>query len=209
MSPKARLMVVLASFAVLAGSPAVSVAQDIGSLPVPLVELSGGYVLMRDTSTENRYPRGWYASGGMNMNQWFGLFAEAGGSYRSLDDTFLDGAGRLAEKAQVYTVLGGPRFFHKTGRLVPFAQVLVGAATRRLQQTTTLAGEGPGAGVNTWKHSSTSFAIQPGGGLEVYLTEGLGVVVEGDYRSIIDQNDDSVWHELRVLTGFTFLWGRR
>lgn len=208
MSVLSRTAVILTAWLVVAAAPARALAQDIDTLPIPIAELSAGYVLMHDTSADDRYPAGWYFSAAANLNQWFGLVGEASGSYRSQDAIFESGTIMLAEKAQVYTFMGGPRFFRKTGRLVPFAQALVGAATHRLQQTETRT-EGYAAGVSTWSPSSTNFAVQPGGGITIYLAEQLGVRVSGDYRIIIDSENEDVLNEFRFLTGFTFQWGRR
>lgn len=191
----------------LAGTPAALRAQDIDTMPVPLVEVSAGYVWMQETRSEREFPLGWSFSGGVNLTQWFGIVGEVGGSYWSEDGSYLGGTVALSQKAQVYTFLGGPRFFHKTGRVVPFAQVLAGVGNRRLQQTE-LRSEGPHAGMSTWSPATTSFAIQPGGGVTIYLTEGIGVRAAGDYRSVIQATDD-VFNEFRFVTGFTFQWGHR
>lgn len=159
---------------------------------------------MQDTSAEHRYPAGWYFSAAANMNQWFGVVGEASGSYRSEDATFESGT--FSEKEQVYTFMGGPRFFRKVGRIVPFGQALVGIATKRLQQTETRT-EGYAAGVNTWSPSSSNLAIQPGGGVTIYLVERVGLRVSGDYRIIVRY--EHVLNEFRFPTGFTLQWGRR
>jgi opacity protein-like surface antigen len=208
MSGLRRIAVALAGCAILLTFAAPAAAQEVGTVPVPLIEVSAGYTFMRDTTLEDEYPAGWYLSGGANLNQWFGLFAEATGSYRSEETTYSAAALRLKEKARVYTVMAGPRFFHKQGRIAPFGQVLVGVEHRRLEQTERWM-DGT-RGDYTW-HSpdSTTFAIQPGGGVTVYLTETVGVRATLDYRAVIDVDDDDVRNELRVLTGFSFHWGRR
>lgn len=201
-----RFTAILAGCAMVAAAPAPSAAQDIDTMPVPLVEVSMGYAFQR-TSTEDRFPGGWYFSGAGNLSQWFAVVGEASGSYRSEEST--GGTLALSDKSQIYTFMGGPRFFHKTGRVVPFGQMLFGVASHRLQQTETRSGEGFGAGTHTWSDSSTAFAMQPGGGITVYLTERVGVRAAGDYRVTIDSNNDAVLHEVRFLTGFTFQWGSR
>jgi hypothetical protein len=208
MSRLPRFAVAISAALIMAAAPAPSSAQDIDTLPVPIVEVSAGYVLMKDTSAEHKYPAGWYVSAATNLTRWFGVVGEASGSYRSSDATFLSGTLTLSEKAQVYTFMGGPRFFRKVGRIVPFGQALVGIATERLQQTETRT-EGYAAGVNTWSPSSTNLAVQPGGGLAVYLTEAVGLRVSGDYRIIVDTDDDDVRNGFRFLTGFALQWGRR
>jgi hypothetical protein len=208
MSQLSRSAVVIGAMLMLAAAPAPSSGQDIDTLPVPIAELSAGYVLMQDTSVEHRYPAGWYFAAAANLNQWFGVVGETSGSYRSNEATFLSGTMTLSERAQVYTFMGGPRFFRKIGRIVPFGQGLVGIATERLQQTETRT-EGYAAGVSTWSPSSSNLAVQPGGGVTIYLAERVGLRVSGDYRIVVDTDDDDVRNEFRFLTGVTLQWGRR
>lgn len=188
--------------------PATSAAQDIESMPVPAVEVSAGYMLMHDTVAEDKYPGGWYFSTVGNLSHWFGVVGEASGGYRSEDSRFLEDTVRMATKRQVYAFLGGGRFFHKAGRVVPFAQMLAGVATHRIQQTTTIASGGPGPGTYGYKGSVTGAALQPGGGITVYLTELVGVRAALDYRVTFDRDNDAL-HEVRFVSGFTFRWGSR
>lgn len=199
----------LAGWLILA-LPSSAAAQEIGSLPLPLVEVSAGYALMRDTTVDQQYPAGWYLSGAVNLTQWLGLVGEAGGSYWS-EDTVIGGMQlALSEKRRAYTFMAGARFFHKTGRIVPFGQFLAGVERRRFEQTQRWMGDGPHGGPDTWSPpSATNFAIQPGGGVTVLLTENVGVRAAGDYRCVIDIDDDDVRNEFRFLTGFTFHWGGR
>ena len=169
---------------------------------------------MRDVTSDIDidYPAGWYFSAASNVTRWLGLVGEASGSYRSEDATYLEGTVNFSEKRRVYTFMAGPRFFHKTGRIAPFAQVLAGVAHLRLQQSETRTVPGPQgqpAGVGIWNPTSSDFALQPGGGIAVYLTERVGLRIAGDYRWIIDADDDEVLNELRLLTGFTLHWGSR
>jgi hypothetical protein len=211
MSALPRVTLILAGSMMLAASPAPSAAQEVGTLPVPLVEVSAGYTLLR--GFDEKYPAGWYFSGGGNLTDWFGLVGEASGSYRSEDMSITVGTGSLqiSDKRQVYAFMVGPRFFHKAGRVVPFGQVLAGVAHRRIQQTETRAGHtGLPAGVSTWNPSYSDFALQPGGGVAVYLTERVGLRVAGDYRCtvVLDDGAEAI-NELRFLAGFTFHWGTR
>jgi hypothetical protein len=59
--------------------------------------------------------------------------------------------------------------------------------------------------------TSTDFAVQPGGGVTVLLTERIGVRLAADYRTIIDweEGDATYGHEFRVLSGFSLHWGGR
>ena len=202
------LLIVLA----LAAAP-VAYAQEPG-LPVPLADLSAGYVFMHDFTDIGpdkdgvNFPVGWYFSGAFNPTAWFGIVGEVSGSYKNnLEINYLNIV-QTSNDAQVYTFLGGARFFKKVGRVVPFAQILTGVAHMRVKSV--FSWPGPDVG-NTIEEDATDFALQPGGGVTVYLTERVGARVAVDYRSIIDFADDGneYTNELRTIAGFTLQWGGR
>jgi opacity protein-like surface antigen len=201
MSAPTRFMKIVAA-GILLVLPGIAVAQEATAPPIPVVEVSGGYMLMRDTHLEENFPGGWYFSGTVNFNRWFGLVGEAGGSYKTLEQAF--GLVTLTSRRQVYTVLGGPRFFHQVGRVVPFAQVLAGSA--RTKMSVDVPAEFGG-----FRLSNTDFALQPGGGVTIYLSDRVGVRLAADYRSIIDYSagDWYVTNDYRAMAGLTFGWGAR
>ena len=193
--------------------PAPASAQEPG-IPVPRADLSAGYVFMRDFTdvgpnvNDIDFPTGWYFSGAFNPTTWFGIVGEVSGSYKNdLDIGYL--GFQSSSDAQVYTFMGGARFFKKAGRLVPFAQILTGVAHMRAKVRVT-----PGISDfgDTIEENTTDFALQPGGGLTIYLTDRVGVRLAADYRSVIDfagaaENDYT--NEFRMTAGFTFQWGGR
>lgn len=193
-------------------APPVAVAQEPGGIPVPLVEVSGGYMFMRDFSDRpnadgTNFPAGWYFSGAVNPYRWFGVVGEASGSYKNHFDVNYSGL-RYSNDARVLTFMGGPRFFRKVGRVVPFAQVLAGVAHMRLK---TRFSKPFIPGLDNIQESVTDFAVQPGGGVTVLLTEHVGARVAADYRSIInfDEDGNDYTNEVRVIAGFTLHWGGR
>lgn len=177
-------------------------AQDASGIPVPRVDVSAGYMLMRDTSHERDFPTGWYFSGAVNPNQWFGIVLELGGSY-SGTESFTFQEGRSSSKHRVVTALAGPRFFKKVGRVVPFGQFLSGIAVERTESTSVWRDTQHSGSIN-----ANRFAIQPGAGLTVYLTESVGVRAAADYLTVMDFEDEAEYtHALRFITGLTFQWG--
>lgn len=191
------------------GSAVAASAQE----PVGVGEISAGYMFVRDTSgtvpgssQDLSFPAGWYVSGGVTPARWLGFIGEVSGSHRNNMDFTHNGYGYSTD-GQVYAFLGGPRFFHKGGRLVPFGQVLVGVARTRM--TTTYSGAFASGPVAT---TETDFAIQPGGGLTVYLTEQVGIRVEGDYRSLIhfvSGDENGYKNHFRFVTGIVWEFGGR
>jgi opacity protein-like surface antigen len=210
-----RVIIVSAIVASCIAAPRPASAQEVGTMPVPLVEVMAGYTFMRDF-TESRdispdfpkhvdFPAGWAFSTAVNPTQWLGLVGEVTGSYKNdLNLTFDELA--VSNKARVYTFMGGPRFFKKVGRVAPFGQVLAGVAHMRLESTLPEVPE-----FGTFSEDATNFAFQPGGGVTIFLTENVGVRLAADYRCIIDHTDDGndYANEFRFLSGFTFNWGAR
>jgi opacity protein-like surface antigen len=207
-----RSILIAAVLTVLAAGPAAVSAQENGAPPMPAVEVSGGYMFMRDLSDDlpekTNFPAGWYAAVGVNLNRWFGVVGEATGSYKSDFSLTMDEV-TFSNSARVHTFMGGPRFSAKSGRLVPYAQMLVGGAHVRIKSTIPdLALAAP----VSLTFTDTLFAVQPGGGLSVLVTENVGIRVGADYRTIIDFVDggeNEYTNEFRVLAGFTFNWGAR
>jgi hypothetical protein len=185
--------------------PSTTLAQEVTVPPIPLAEISGGYVLMRDTDANESYPGGWFFSGGANLTRWFGIVGEAAGSYKTL--TRGGGDIRFTDRIRQYTFMGGPRFFHQYGGLVPFAQVLLGASHTRSRFDFAM----PVGGLMAYDQSETDVALQPGGGVTVYVSERVGLRFAGDYRWLMDYADGDwvIQNEFRAMAGVTFGWGAR
>ena len=204
MSAHVRIIGLLA-LGVLLALPSRAPAQETNAPPIPVVEVSAGYMLMRDTEANESYPGGWYVSGGANLTRWFGVVGEAGGSYKKFE---FDSAGPInSDRRQLYTFLGGPRFFYQVGRIVPFGQVLVGSAHRRSK----LDFGRPVNGMMMLNRSETDVALQPGGGVTIYLSDRVGLRLAGDLRWLMDYSDDewAIDREFRVMAGATFGWGAK
>ena len=175
-------------------------AQESSIPALPVVETSAGYALMRDTTTEENFPAGWYFSAAANLSHWFGLAGELGGAHKKLTDF-----APVDVKANLYTVMGGPRFFIKRGRIVPFAQILAGVAHLRWK-----AAEPAGASV--LGATDTKFAFQPGGGVTFLLTDNVSVRGAVDYRRIVFTDADEFDEDnsqVRAIAGVVFGWGTR
>jgi opacity protein-like surface antigen len=181
-------------------APPSALAQEGGAPVLSLGEVSAGYAFMRDTTTEENFPAGWYSSAAVNLNQWFGVAGEVTGAHKKLTDI-----APVSVKANLYTFMGGPRFFIKRGRIVPFAQLLAGAAQLRWKTTE------PTGGPND-TGSDTQFAVQPGGGMTVLLTQNVSVRGAADYRRIVfteaDEFDEDN-SQFRATVGMVFGWGAR
>lgn len=154
---------------------------------VPMSEVAGGYAFMRDDDIDENFPAGWFVSGAVNLNDWLAIDGEISGSYTTLETPI--GDARLS----VHTFMGGPRFFRRLSGLTPFVQVLFGAA-RATAEASVL-------GV-AMSESATEFAVQPGGGIDVHLTDRISARLEGDWRRIV--TGDEAGNEVRVAAGMVY-----
>jgi len=183
-------------------------AQEGGAIPVPAGEVSAGYTFMRffeeapNGDSGVNFPAGWHAGAAANLNHWLAVAGEATGSYKNNLFEF-NGEGTSSHvDASMFTLMVGPRFFSKRGRVSPFGQFLMGAA--HVRANANFVGFGMS---NTSTETETRFAIQPGGGVLVYLTDSVGVRAAADFRTVFWEEDSS--NAFAFSTGMTFHWGRR
>jgi hypothetical protein len=149
------------------------------------------------------FPAGWYLSGAVNVNRWFGIVLESTRSYRN-DLSFTMPQFAESKDLQVHTYMAGGRFFRPYGRVLPFGQLLAGVA--HLRENIEMSGAHSSRG----SILSNQFALQPGGGVTVLLTNRVGVRVGADFRTLMDFEDETEFtNEFRVISAFTFQWGAR
>lgn len=76
-------------------------------------------------------------------------------------------------KVHIQTIgaVGGPRFHRPAGRARPFVHMMAGV-TRSLRK------------IDFFAHTSTNLTIQPGGGVDVDMTDITALRVQGDYRRV-------------------------
>lgn len=181
------MLVCLLLLGTLSCSPRSASAQG-----APAGEVAGGYVFVRDFQIDTNFPLGWFASAGVNLGDGFAVIGEVSGSYATIDlfGTDVD--------ANVHTFMGGARFVRRMDRITPFAQVLVGLARA----------SGPGDSlVHQIRDVVTGLAIQPGGGVDVRLSERLSARVAADYRRIVSEDADG--NALRFTGGLVLGFGSR
>ena len=157
--------------------------------PTPKVEVSVGYVVVRDQDIyRETFPLGWNIDVATQMTRRLTIVGEVGGAYRHVD---LLGTGF---DLSVHTLMAGPRLSGwQSGRLAPFAHILVGGALVR-------------ASVFGERSSTIMLALQPGAGVDVRLTDLVGVRIGGDYRLSLSGGAEI---EFRVGTGAVFRVGRK
>jgi opacity protein-like surface antigen len=167
----------------------------------PKYELAGGYTY-RSFYPPNA-PRfamnGWNATFDYNFKHWLSVVADGTGTYK---DHGLDG------KTSIYTLLAGPRIypFGHRHRLIPYGGLLLGAGHEILN----IPAQG---GFPQKTFSSTAYAWEAGGGLDVRVTKHWAFrVIEfeiektrfKDFTNVVINPSES---NRRVSAGIVFRWG--
>ena len=158
------------------------------------VELSGGYQLIslepgQDQNTQT-LRRGWSIDLAGNLTRVFAIVGQVGGNYRSRD---LSGN---ELRFSLHEFMGGIRASGRANTtVVPFGQALIGPVRASLND-----------GI-----SVTKLALQFGGGVNVRLTQRIGIRVGADYLRIFNGQEgrdigdlsggDTGGHALRFVAG--------
>lgn len=161
--------------------------------PVAAQERAGdvalSYSTLRDYELRETFTKGWVVSAAGHLWRGLSLVGEVGGNYRTLS------FGETDFDLSMHAYLGGIRIRREHRAVTPFAQVLAGMARAAVSS--------PDGG-----ESDYAFALQPGGGVDIRITDRLAVRVQGDYRFISEER--AQFRELRVAAGLAFgLGGHR
>ena len=163
------------------------------------VELSGGWQLLHgEGNTESL--NGWYGDVGLNLNRVVALVGGTDRFYETLDVSEPLGNLIINLRAQtrMQTFLGGGRFNLRTlPRIVPFFEILGGAAHVSNTATSTISG----LAAETTESSETHNVLHIAGGVTVRFREALGVrVAVGQRRFFVDGETGSA---TRFAAGLT------
>lgn len=121
-------------------------------------DVAGGYAWLRETSLT--VPNGWFAAGGVNLNDSFGIFGQLSQHSKTLNVNTVN----VDTKLSIYGV--GPRLSgNQRSSVTYFAQVLIGGANAKASVSSS-------SGNN---FSTTNFAIQPAAGVDVKAGGTVGV----------------------------------
>ncbi|MBI4477570.1 MAG: hypothetical protein HY654_10380 [Acidobacteria bacterium] len=171
-------------------------------------ELIVGYSFLANDDlavNQENLPWGFFFDTALNLNDWISLAGDLNGHFKrgiepsaSLDrvvppqpaedfqafsfnrpETGFCSARIQDCKVHIQTIsaVGGPRFHVPAGRARPFVHVMAGA-TRSLRK------------IEFFAHTSTNFTIQPGGGIDVDMTDITALRIQGDYRRVFFPEPD-------------------
>ena len=163
----------------------------------PKVEVSGGYQVLR--ALDKTFPAGWYVDVAADLNPWFGIVGEVGGAYKS--ESRRISINRTADvTSKLHTFMAGVRLSARINpRIVLFHNVLVGAVH---------ASVGTDAVGVSLSPAETKVALQPNIGVNLMITDKVGVRAAADYRRVFLGNDRGGENEFRVAVGVVLPFGK-
>jgi opacity protein-like surface antigen len=162
-------------------------------------ELSAGYQFTRPPDLN--LPLGWYVDVSGNVAPMFAIVGEVSGAYKS--ETIAVGTSSVDATVRLHTFMGGVRVAARTNpRVVPFGQVLLGAA----RASGGVTASGPAVSVLAQTDADTEFALQIGGGVNLMTSGTFGVRLGADYRRIFVS--DGGENEFRLMAGVVFPFGK-
>jgi len=172
-------------------------------------DMTFGYQFLNLSSAgeSQSFPAGWYADLAGNLTRDVAIVAQVGGSYKSLSESVAIGGASATANADIklYQFMGGMRFSaHANPSVVPFAHVLAGASygTASYSGTGTLGGQTLVA--VSGADSSTNFALQVGGGTNIWMTRTVGLRVGVDYVRIFETDAGANVFRFGAGLGFKF-----
>jgi hypothetical protein len=151
--------------------------------PMPVTDLSIGYQSLHIPG--QNYPLGVFVGLSRRITDMIRIVGEAGLSLDQQSGSNLNGT------LTFYQYGVGPRVTAAGGRVIPFAQVLVGGVHSRGDLTTTAGAP--------FSASSNGFMIQPGAGVIVPMTRTFAFTGGVNYRRVVFDNDSD--NETSVFAG--------
>lgn len=134
--------------------------------------VSASLTVLRDTDAARTYERGVAVVASRRLLGWVSAAAEA--SLSTDHEDFSSSQGGTYD-FRYLSLHGGPRLSPRTGRVQPYAEVLAGLTRagiweRRIDRT------------GGW--ASPQFSLQPGGGVDVFVSPRVAVRLGGDLRLV-------------------------
>jgi hypothetical protein len=136
------------------------------------------------------------------LSKRLGITGDFSANFANRADTF--GTDTSNSKVSLYNFTAGPQLrFPSTSRFTPYVHVLAGVARRKLTETFT-------TGINNFTDTSTSFAMNFGGGVDYRLNQHFAWrLIQFDYNPILlrGRTINTVVFPDRTLNGFRFSTG--
>jgi len=135
-------------------------------------------------------PVGWVGAVSVPLGKNLAVVGEVGGNYKTMTEYGVD------VNVSELSYLGGVKVQGGSPKARPFVQTLFGGAR--------YSGGADVEGYNV-AVSQTGFAIQPGGGVDVYFSKSVGLRIQGDVRFVTLEGESAA--EYRFAVGVAFAFG--
>ena len=155
-------------------------------------DVSGGYRFLRSDGVN--FGAGWYADVAGHVTDVLSVVGDVGGTYKSVSET-VQGV-TISADVKLHTFMGGARFRAAmlNPNIVPFGQVLFGAANGRASAS--------GGGISI-SESATDGVMMLSGGVDVSGSGSLGVRVQaGVLRDFGDEASSTFQFSIGARIGF-------
>jgi hypothetical protein len=137
-------------------------------------EVSAAYSFLGGEFETNRH--GFVTSFTQRISSRFGIETEVGGNYRKIS--------YFNQNDFVHSILAGPKFkFREDAKVVPWGHVLVGITLDDRSFLTSIANPS-GSMLFPVPMTEVNFGLQPGGGVDFWLTRRFGLRFGADYRNL-------------------------
>lgn len=156
------------------------------------VDVSAGYASLHAYDGGATFPRGWFGSVGADVAGPLAAIGDVSGSYKSM------GGLDIRIGVRIHTFMGGPRVQWRSHRVAPYAQMLFGVARSASIFTV------PEETLSDVRHH---FAMAPGGGVDVQLSNRVAARVGANLRLIRSEigtptgSEMFTFQELQLIAG--------
>lgn len=201
----------LISLAVV-GAVSLGLAQPVAAQSTEKGDVAFGYQFINLSSSGSNLdsqslPAGWFADVAGNLSRSIAVVAQVGGNYKSMSESATLGGVTASAKADVriYQFMGGIRFSGRANpTVVPFGHFLVGAN----YGSVSYSGTGSIAGQTVFSvngaDSGTNFALQAGGGSNIWMTRTVGLRIGVDYLRVFASDGDANMFRFGAGLGIKF-----
>ena len=144
----------------------------------PAVDVSGSYSFVRSDIEEGNI-HGWVGSLTAHVHPVVGITGEVGGNHTA--QFRVSPQGPVEDTLSLLSFLVGPRFtLRRHARVTPYAHVLIGG------------------GIYYLSNADGNFALQGGGGLDLWFRRRVAIRVGGDVRREYDDDEHTDWFRVQI-----------
>jgi hypothetical protein len=186
----------------LLAQPAAAQDRDKGDVSFGYQFLS----LSANDETESM-PAGWFVDVAGNLNRSVAVVAQFGGNYKSLSESIAVGGVTASANADIrlHQFMGGVRVSaHPSTTVVPFVHVLAGASYGSVSYSGTGSIAGQTVLAVSGADSGTNFALQAGGGTNIWMTRTVGLRIGVDYVRVFETDAGANVFRFGAGVGFKF-----